>query len=239
MEYAYELVEDKGKFSLFKTWQRKDEHHDWAIKPHGEFYKSNETFWVSKNAYDILTQDVGIVTTKARAVEFEAAHDANSDLVYYLSVASNGQTTDDALKLIMGPILAELNARNMPIAKISNLIPAKVLNYFVACQQSNRFDKLFSKQILAEIFNTKFQVGGECNTLIDVIIDDPKFKAADNSEIIEIIKKLLADNPDQVAKAKENEKLVQWFVGQVMKASKGKANPQSALQMIKDEIAKI
>lgn len=239
MEYGYELIEDKGKFSLFRTWQRKDENEEWTVKPHGEFYKSNETFWVSKNSYDILTQDLGIETTKARAVEFEAAHDSNSDVVYYLAVASQGQTTDDALKLIMGPILAELNSRNMPMMKIGELIPASVLNYFVACQQSNKFDKLFAKQILTEIFNTKFVFGANFNEIVDAIIDNPKFKAADNSEIVEIIKKILAENPDQVTKAKENEKLVQWFVGQVMKASKGKANPQSALQMIKDELAKI
>ncbi len=72
--------------------------------------------------------------------------------------------------------------------------------------------------------------------LLDKLFADPKFKAADNSEIENIIKQLIADNPDQVAKAKENEKLIQWFVGQVMKVSKGKANPQSALEMIKAQL---
>ena len=46
------------------------------------------------------------------------------------------------------------------------------------------------------------------------------------------IDKIMAENPDQVTKAKENPKLAGWFVGQVMKATGGKANPKAVNEII-------
>jgi hypothetical protein len=43
---------------------------------------------------------------------------------------------------------------------------------------------------------------------------------------------VIADNPAQVEKAKVNPKLAGWFVGQVMKATGGKANPQAVNTLV-------
>jgi aspartyl-tRNA(Asn)/glutamyl-tRNA(Gln) amidotransferase subunit B len=43
---------------------------------------------------------------------------------------------------------------------------------------------------------------------------------------------LMAANPDQVAKAKQNAKLAGWFTGQVLKATGGTANPAVVGQMV-------
>ena len=45
-----------------------------------------------------------------------------------------------------------------------------------------------------------------------------------------------AENPDKVADAKTNPKAIGWFVGQVMKASGGKANPQAVNELLKKRI---
>lgn len=47
----------------------------------------------------------------------------------------------------------------------------------------------------------------------------------DTGAIEAIVDEILAANPEKVAEAKEKPKLAGWFVGQVMKASQGKANP--------------
>ena len=44
--------------------------------------------------------------------------------------------------------------------------------------------------------------------------------------------KVIAENPAQVEKARENPKLAGWFVGQVMKATGGKANPKAVNEII-------
>ena len=46
------------------------------------------------------------------------------------------------------------------------------------------------------------------------------------------VDEIIAANPDQVAKARENPKLAGWFVGQVMKATGGKANPAVVNQLV-------
>jgi aspartyl-tRNA(Asn)/glutamyl-tRNA(Gln) amidotransferase subunit B len=48
-----------------------------------------------------------------------------------------------------------------------------------------------------------------------------------------MVQTVIDANPDQAAKAKENPKLVGFFVGQVMKASQGKANPQAVNQILR------
>ena len=55
----------------------------------------------------------------------------------------------------------------------------------------------------------------------------------DLSAIEKLVDDILARNPDKVADAKTNPKAVGWFVGQVMKASGGKANPQAVNDLLK------
>ena len=50
-------------------------------------------------------------------------------------------------------------------------------------------------------------------------------QVTDTGAIEAIVDEILAANPEKVAEAKEKPKLAGWFVGQVMKASQGKANP--------------
>jgi aspartyl-tRNA(Asn)/glutamyl-tRNA(Gln) amidotransferase subunit B len=49
---------------------------------------------------------------------------------------------------------------------------------------------------------------------------------SDASAIEQIAEQIIAANPDQVAKLQSNPKVFGWFVGQVMKATRGQANPQ-------------
>ena len=47
---------------------------------------------------------------------------------------------------------------------------------------------------------------------------------------------MIAANPDQVEKAKAKPNLAGWFVGQVMKATGGKANPKAVQQLVKAKL---
>ena len=58
----------------------------------------------------------------------------------------------------------------------------------------------------------------------------------DVSALEKIVDDIVAKNPDKVADAKTNPKAVGWFVGQVMKASGGKANPQAVNDLLKKRI---
>ena len=63
------------------------------------------------------------------------------------------------------------------------------------------------------------------------------FEPADTGAIEAVIDEVIAANPDKVAQAQEKPSLAGWFVGQVMKATRGQANPQLVQEVLKKELA--
>ena len=51
-----------------------------------------------------------------------------------------------------------------------------------------------------------------------------------------LVDDIIAKHPDKVADAKSNPKAIGWFVGQVMKASGGKASPQAVNEILKKKL---
>ena len=74
---------------------------------------------------------------------------------------------------------------------------------------------------------------------VDDIIEAKDLKPISDSGAIEkIIDDIIAANPDQVEQYRSGkEKVFGFFVGQVMKASKGKANPQQVNEMLKQKLS--
>ena len=72
----------------------------------------------------------------------------------------------------------------------------------------------------------------------DAIIERDGLKQiSDSSEIEKMIDDVIAANPDQLAQYRSGkEKLLSYFVGQVMKASRGKANPGQLNQLLKEKL---
>ena len=61
-------------------------------------------------------------------------------------------------------------------------------------------------------------------------------QVTDTGAIEMIVDDIIAKNPDKVADLKTNPKALGWFVGQVLKASGGKANPQSVNEILKAKL---
>ena len=57
-------------------------------------------------------------------------------------------------------------------------------------------------------------------------------QVTDIGAIEAVVDQIIAANPAQVEKARANPKLAGWFVGQVLKASGGKANPAAVNQLV-------
>ena len=58
----------------------------------------------------------------------------------------------------------------------------------------------------------------------------------DTGAIEAAVDEIIANNPDQVEKAKAKPQLAGWFVGQVMKATGGKANPQAVQKLVREKL---
>ncbi len=61
-------------------------------------------------------------------------------------------------------------------------------------------------------------------------------QVTDVAAIEKLVDDIVAKNPDKVAQARQKPALVGWFVGQVMKSSGGKANPQAVNDLLKAKL---
>ena len=90
-----------------------------------------------------------------------------------------------------------------------------------------------SGKIAKDLFEIVWTEGGDPAQIVE---DRGMKQVTDLGAIEAVVDEILAANPDKVEQAKEKPNLVGWFVGQVMKASKGKANPQAVNDLLKQKI---
>ena len=64
----------------------------------------------------------------------------------------------------------------------------------------------------------------------------PAWRITEPSQIDKVVDEIIAANPDKVAQAKAKPQALGWFVGQVMKSSGGKANPQAVNDLLKSKL---
>jgi aspartyl-tRNA(Asn)/glutamyl-tRNA(Gln) amidotransferase subunit B len=86
-----------------------------------------------------------------------------------------------------------------------------------------------SGKIAKDLFEIVYTAGGDP----DEIVEARGMKQVTDTGAIEAaVDQIIAENPEQVEKAKQNPKLAGWFVGQVMKATGGKANPKAVNEIV-------
>ncbi len=95
-------------------------------------------------------------------------------------------------------------------------------------------DNTISSKIAKEIFQAMWSGEGD----VDAIIEAKGLKQiTDSSEIEALVEQVINDNPGQLEQYKSGkDKVFGFFVGQVMKLSKGKANPQQVNDLLKDKL---
>jgi aspartyl-tRNA(Asn)/glutamyl-tRNA(Gln) amidotransferase subunit B len=94
-------------------------------------------------------------------------------------------------------------------------------------------DGTISGKIAKDVFDIVWVEGGDPRAMVE---QRGLKQVTDLSAIEKVVDDIIAKNPDKVADAKVNPKAVGWFVGQVMKASGGKANPQAVNDLLKKKI---
>jgi aspartyl-tRNA(Asn)/glutamyl-tRNA(Gln) amidotransferase subunit B len=87
-----------------------------------------------------------------------------------------------------------------------------------------------SGKIAKQVFEIAYTTGREPAEIVET---EGLRQVTDTGAIEAAVDEVIAANPAQVEKAKENPKLVGWFVGQVMKATGGKANPRAVNEAVR------
>lgn len=133
-----------------------------------------------------------------------------------------------AANWVMGELSASLNRAELTI-KQSPVSPAQLAGLIARIK-----DGTLSSKTAKQVFDILWQEGGDA----DAIIEAKGLKqVSDTGALAAIVDKVLADNPQQVANFRaaapdKQPKMLGFFVGQAMKASQGKANPQTLNELL-------
>ena len=90
-----------------------------------------------------------------------------------------------------------------------------------------------SGKIAKDLFEIVWQEGGDPRAVVEA---RGMKQVTDLSAIEKVVDEIIAANPDKVAQAKAKPQALGWFVGQVMKSSGGKANPQAVNDLLKSKL---
>ncbi len=90
-----------------------------------------------------------------------------------------------------------------------------------------------SGKIAKDLFEIVYTEGGDPAQIVE---DRGMKQVTDMGAIESAVDEIIAANPAQVEKAKQNPKLAGWFVGQVMKATGGKANPKAVNDLVSTKL---
>ena len=129
---------------------------------------------------------------------------------------------------IISELLRELSDAGISISE-SKITPANL------AEMVNLIDKgTISGKIAKTVFSEMSNTG---NTPSSIVEEKGLVQVSDSSEIETLIDQAIADNPTQVQQYRDgNPKVLQYFVGQVMKLSRGKANPQMVVKLLKEKL---
>jgi aspartyl-tRNA(Asn)/glutamyl-tRNA(Gln) amidotransferase subunit B len=174
-----------------------------------------------------------LVAEKAPADYFEAALGGRHGSAARPSRPVEGETAGMARdpKLVANWLLTELfgalNRAGRDLA-LSPITPDRLGRLVDLIQ-----DGTISGRIAKDVFSEMFETGAEPAAIVEA---KGLKQISDVGAIERIAADIIAANPDQVEKLRGNPKVFGWFVGQVMKATQGQANPQLVNQVLREKL---
>lgn len=148
---------------------------------------------------------------------------------YFEAVAAQCGDAKLAGNWVMGELSGALNKAGLEVAE------APVSPEMLGALLRRIKDNTLSGKIAKEVFEAMWNGEGEADALIE---RRGLRQLTDRSAIETMIDEIMAANPGQVQQYRAGkEKLIGFFVGQVMKASKGQANPQMVNDLLREKLS--
>ncbi|WP_432255917.1 Asp-tRNA(Asn)/Glu-tRNA(Gln) amidotransferase subunit GatB [Limimaricola sp. AA108-03] len=162
--------------------------------------------------------DAGVLTAElANAIYFEA-------VVNHLDSAKDGKL---AANWVINELFGRLKKDDLGIEQ-SPVSPAQLGDIVALIAKGD-----ISGKIAKELFEIVYTEGGDPAKIVE---ERGMKQVTDTGAIETAVDEIIAANPAQVEKAKQNPKLAGWFVGQVMKSTGGKANPAAVNQIVTQKL---
>jgi len=145
----------------------------------------------------------------------------------YFEAVAKGRDAKAAANWVINELFGRLNKEGRDIAA----------SPVAAAQLGGMLDLIaegtISGRIAKDLFEVLWSEGGDPRAIVEA---RGMKQVTDLGAIEKTVDEIIAKNPDKVADAKTNPKAIGWFVGQVMKASGGKASPQTVNALLKQKL---
>lgn len=171
-----------------------------------------------------FVQSLGLTTYDADVLT------ADRDNALYFEAAAEGRDAKIVANWTMGEIFGRLNKDSISID--ASPVPAAELGALVDLIQGGKISGRQAK----EAFEFMWSEGKSAAAVVE---EHGLSQMSDDGAIAALVDQVIADNADKVEEYQSGKpKLIGYFVGQVMKASQGKANPGTVNAMLKDRLDK-
>ena len=162
--------------------------------------------------YGLTDYDAGVLTASKPVAQ------------YFEDVVTAGAEAKAASNWITSELMGALNAEGLEIgdAKIAPDGLAELIKLIA--------EGTLSSKLAKEVFGHMFASGNSASAIVE---EKGLKQVSDSGELEGVLQKIFDDNPDEVAQFKGGkQKLMGFFVGQVMKQTKGQANPKLVNQLV-------
>lgn len=152
----------------------------------------------------------------------------NKENAEFFEKAAKGHDAKKVANWIMSDFFAMLNKKHLDISQSP-----------VSAENLGALVELICKEVISgKIAKDVFEIMCETGENPEKIVDERGLKqVTDTSAIEAIINQIIAENPDNVAAYKAGKtNLAGWFVGQTLKLSQGKANPQIVNKLVREKL---
>jgi aspartyl-tRNA(Asn)/glutamyl-tRNA(Gln) amidotransferase subunit B len=170
--------------------------------------------------YHLSTYDAGVLSGSRELAD------------YFEAVVAGCGDAKIAANWVQSELLGQLNKADMELA--DSTVSAQNLAGLI----TRILDSSISGKIGKQVFEAMWQGQGDADTIIET---RGLKQVSDSSELAGMVDRVIADHSDQVAQylaadEGKRKKLIGFFVGQIMKASRGQANPQMVNQLLTDKL---
>ena len=220
---------DKGET---RSMRSKEEAHDYRYFPDPDLLPLEiEQAWVDEIAATLpelpddkkarFIKDFGLSDYDASVLTAE-----HENAAYFEAIIGDGSGARDG-KLAANWVINELFGRLKKDERAITDSPVSPAQLGGILDLIGKGD--ISGKIAKDLFEIVYTEGGDPARIVE---DRGMKQVTDTGAIEAAVDEVIAANPAQVEKAKENPKLAGWFVGQVMKATGGKANPKAVNEIV-------
>jgi len=147
----------------------------------------------------------------------------------YFETAAKGHDAKLAANWVSAELFGRLNKQGMAIDQ--SPVSAQQFSGLIALIEDNTISGKIAKTVLDRMFET----GKDAAVIVQ---EEGLVQVTDTGAIEKAIDEVLAANPEKVAEYRSGkDKLFGFFVGQIMKATQGKANPQAVNDILKQKLS--